>query len=317
MKATSDINHINNEGRAVSLDLNLLHTFTVVYRMRSITAAAESLGISQPAVSHALKRLRQHFGDELFVRSRTGVQPTHLATRIYEELGGPIARIVSVAAERTTFDPGHSTRRFRIALTDLGEAALLPRILAVMEVTGPGIRVEVVRLDIATVAAEILSGDLDAAISSSRVAGPATAEVLFEDRYGCLVPGDFAEDRGAVRLEDLRRLREVRVGSSAGHQAITDVLASVGPDVFADVPHVEVQGFTSLPKLVAQCGFAAIVPINAFRQLAHADDVKVLELPFTSPSTQVWLSSQRTGRGRESYAQAWFLDAVREALQAT
>ncbi len=304
-----------DSARSANLDLNLLRTFTVVYRLGSITAAAEDLGISQPAASHAVKRLRRHFGDELFVRGRNGVQPTHLATQIYEELGGPIARILSLAEDRSTFEPGRSRRRFRIALTDLGEAALLPRILAVMAESGPGIRVEVVRLDITTVAAGILSGELDAAISSSRVTGAASAEVLFHDHYGCLVPSHVPEDDGVVRLEELRRLREVRVGPSAGHQAITDVLARVGPDVFSDAPHVEVQGFTSLPKLVADCGLAAIVPVNAYRQLAPSEDVKVLELPMESPSTQVWLSSQRAGQDRESYAQSWFLAAVRGALQ--
>ena len=124
------------------LDLNLLRTFTVVYRMRNITAAAEVLGLSQPAVSHALKRLRQHFGDALFVRSRSGMQPTHLATTIYNEVGGPIAQLTTIAEEKSRFDPERSTRRFRIALTDLGEAALLPRILRAMARTGPGIRVE-------------------------------------------------------------------------------------------------------------------------------------------------------------------------------
>jgi DNA-binding transcriptional LysR family regulator len=301
---------------ALDIDLNLLHTFTVVYRTRNITAAAETLGLSQPAVSHALKRLRQHFGDPLFVRSRTGVQPTHLATQIYEEVGGPISQILTISQEKTRFDSRSSNRRFRIALTDLGEAALLPRILRTMALTGPGVRVEVVRLDIATVTADVLGGSVDAAIASSRVYGPVREQVLFHDRYGCLVPGSFAEEGGKVRMEDLRRLREVRVGPSAGHKAITDVLARVGPGVFSDSPHVEVQGFTALPKLVAECGFAAIVPIDAFRELARAEDVKVLELPFTSPSTAVWLISQREGGGRESFAQKWFLDAVRTALQS-
>ncbi|WP_396655840.1 LysR family transcriptional regulator [Microbacterium sp.] len=298
-----------------SLDLNLLHTFTVVYRLGSITAAAEALNLSQPAVSHALKRLRQHFDDPLFVRSRSGVRPTHLAATIYEEVGGPITQLATVAEEKTRFDPQSSTRRFRIALTDLGEAALLPRILRVMARSGPGIRVVAERLDITTIGARVASGDVDAAIASSRVQGGIREEILFHDQYGCMVPGSLTEDDGKVRLEDLRRLPEVRVGESAGHKAITDVLARIGPGVFADSPHVEVQGFTSLPKIVGECGYAAIVPINAFRELARADDVKLLRLPFTSPSTAVWLMSQRESKGRETYAQRWFLAAIRDALQ--
>lgn len=297
------------------LDLNLLRTFAVVYRTRRVTDAAEALEVSQPAVSHALKRLREHFGDPLFVRSRDGMRPTHMATQIYEEVGAPISRLASFAEERTRFDPGRSTRGFRVALTDLGEAALLPRILRSMATTGPGIRVVVERLDISTVASRIHGGDIDAAIASSRVHAPVDEEVLFHDRYACLVPKDVAEEDGRISLEGLRRLREVRVGASVGHKAVSDVLARIGPGVFADLPHVEVQGFTSLPKIVAECGFAAIVPVDALRELTLAHEVKMLDLPFETPSTAVWLMSPRERDGGESYPRAWFLDAIRAALQ--
>ncbi|WP_258933738.1 LysR family transcriptional regulator [Nesterenkonia pannonica] len=110
----------------LTIDLNLMRTFVVVYRARSITRAAKILHLSQPAVSHALRRLRHHFEDPLFVRTRTGVAPTRLAASIYAEVNGPLSQVAASTEDRTRFDPATSTRRFRLALTDLGEAGLLP-----------------------------------------------------------------------------------------------------------------------------------------------------------------------------------------------
>lgn len=297
-----------------TIDLNLLRTFVVVYRSRNITRAAATLRLSQPAVSHALKRLRRHFDDPLFIRTGTGVAPTRLATSVYAEINGPLSQIVASAEERTDFDPATSTRRFRIALTDLGEAGLLPRILQATGSAGSGIQVETVPLDIDTVVRDVLSRDIDAAITSSPVHGPVIQEVLFADRYGCLVPEHLPDVDGAISVEDLQRIPEVRVGPSAGHRAITEAVETLGAGVLSDVPHVEVHRFTSLSRIVAQCGFVAIVPVDAFSRLPGLDGTRLLDLPFPSPWTDVRLISHQDSAG--SAAHAWFLDTVREALSA-
>lgn len=299
----------------LNVDFNLLRTFVVVYRTRSVTRAAEELRLSQPAVSHAVKRLRQHFDDPLFVRSRTGMEPTWLAASVYAEISGPLSQVAASAAERSRFDPGTSTRRFRIALTDLGEAGLLPRILQATGSAGNAIQVETVPLDIETVAKDVLSHDIDAAIGSSPVRGAVAQEVLFHDRYGCLVPEDLDVEGDTVSVDDLRRLPEVRVGPSAGHRVITDAVATLGAGILSDVPHVEVNRFTSLARIVAQCGFFAIVPVDAFsRLITGLEGTRLLELPFPSPRTGVHLISHRDAAS--SAAHAWFLDRIRTALAA-
>lgn len=302
-----------NNGRMLSgIDLNLLRTFVVVYRARSLTAAAETLRVSQPGVSHALRRLRVHFDDPLFVRTATGVRPTRLATDLYAEVSGPLSHIVASTEDRSRFDPSTSHRRFRMALTDLGEAGLLPRILQATGSAGSGIEVEVVSLDIDTVARDIVSRDIDAAITSSPVVGSVNQEVLFHDRYACLAPADLDDDHGRIRVEDLQRLPEARIGPSAGHRAITEAVATLGAGVLSRTPRVEVPRFTSLPWIVARCGFVAIVPIDAFTALTVPAGAKLLELPFPSPTTAVHLISHRDA-GAAS-ATDWFLRTVRSAL---
>jgi len=297
-----------------TIDLNLLRTFVVIYRARNITRAAETLRLSQPAVSYGLKRLRRHFDDPLFLRTGTGVKPTRLAQSIYAEINGPLSQLVASSEDRTAFDPATSTRRFRIALTDLGEAGLLPRILDATGSAASGIQIETVPLDIDTVAHDLIARDIDAAITSSPVHGAVTQEVLFRDRYACLAPAWLEDDDGTIREEDLRRLPEVRVGPSAGHGAITQAVVTLGAGVLSDIPQVEVHRFTSLPRIVAQSGFVAIVPIDAFSRLPGLDGTRLLELPFASPWTDVRLISHQDSAG--SAAHAWFLDTIRGALAA-
>jgi len=303
---------VNNRWMRATVDLNLLRTFLTIFRERSLTAAAATLHTSQPAVSHALKRLRQHFGDELFTRTRTGVRPTPFALDLYAEIGGPLSHVLASSEGRIPFDPATSTRRFRMALTDLGEAGLLPRILEATRRLAPGIRIEVVPLDIDTVAHDILARDTDAAITSSPVRGPVTHEVLFEDRYGCLVPEHLDDEGGAIRIDDLRRLPEVRVGPSAGHHAISEAVAALGAGILADLPHAQVHSFTSLPKIVARCGYVAIVPVDAMTDIAGLEGTRILDLPFPSPTTAVRLISHPASRS--SAAHAWFLDTVHASL---
>ncbi|GGA76339.1 transcriptional regulator [Pseudoclavibacter endophyticus] len=296
-----------------TVDLNLLRTFVVVYRARNITRAAETLHLSQPAVSHAIRRLREHFDDPLFVRTRAGVTPTRLAATIYADVNGAVSQLMVSTREGRRFDPATSTRRFRLALTDLGEAGLLPRILEATGSAGSGIQIETVPLDIETVAQYVLSSDVDAAIGSSAVPGPVNQEILFHDRYGCLVPEDLDAPDGVVTVDDLRRLPEVRVGPSAGHRKITEAVATLGAGILSDTPHVEVNRFTSLPRIVALCGFFAIVPVDAFTRLIPGlEGTKLLELPFESPRTGVHLISHRDTAA--SAAHAWFLDTIRTAL---
>lgn len=297
-----------------SIDLNLLRTFVAVYRAQNLTAAAQALRVSQPAVSHALRRLRAHFDDPLFFRTGTGVRPSRMAADLYAEISGPLSRIVASTEDGARFDPSTSRRRFRIALTDLGEAGLLPRILLATRSAGSGITVEVVPLDIDTVADDVLSGDIDAAITSSPVVGPVRQEILFQDRYACLVPSDLEEDEGRIRVEDLRRLPEARVGPSAGHRAIMEAVTTLGAGVLSRVPDVEVPRFTSLPWIVARCGYVAIVPIDAFAALALPAGTKLLELPLPSPTTAVHLISHHDAGATSGTA--WFLDTMRSALAA-
>ena len=108
------------------LDLNLLRVLDAVLRESSVTAAAARLGLTQPAVSNALARLRKVFGDALFVRAPSGMAPTPFARELDEPVRQALALIESALSRGAGFDPASSKRAFRFYMSDLGEISFLP-----------------------------------------------------------------------------------------------------------------------------------------------------------------------------------------------
>src|SRR5947209_3557385 len=142
------------------LDLRLLELFECVYRTRNLTAAGGRLGLSQPAVSRGLARLREAYDDPLFIRQQRGVQPTPLADRLV----GPFAAalgIVHGTAERPTFDPRSDHRHFRIAMSDIGERFFLPRLVERLAKTAPGVTVDAVSQTMPELSVGLASGEID------------------------------------------------------------------------------------------------------------------------------------------------------------
>ncbi len=146
------------------LDLNLLKTFAVLIDEGSATAAGERLSLAQSTVSHSLARLREAFGDPLFVRSTRGLQPTPLALGLRE----PIARALGILQEaidqHQVFTPSTSTRTFNLLMTDVGEMLYVPPLIARIRAVAPRIRVIIHQLPRQVYKEALESGEVDLAI---------------------------------------------------------------------------------------------------------------------------------------------------------
>nr|WP_228488815.1 LysR family transcriptional regulator [Raineyella fluvialis] len=151
----------------MSEDLNSLRTLVMLYETRSVTASAEQLQVSQPTVSYTLARLRRRFGDDLFRREGNTLVPTSRATRLYDELHEPLARIEQVAANSvaTSFDPTALHGELVLALSSMGEISWLPIILRAVERAAPGVRLRVTPLAIDSVEEDLVRGVVDLAIT--------------------------------------------------------------------------------------------------------------------------------------------------------
>src|SRR5882724_9142413 len=142
------------------LDLEWLQVFVEVYKTRSISRAAERLGIAQANASIALNKLRRHFDDRLFSRTSQGMEPTPRAQSIYPELQEALLRIEKARGTRGMFSPADARREFRICMTDISEVVLLPTLINHLQQTAPGLRVEAEKIS-SDSRRRLESGDVD------------------------------------------------------------------------------------------------------------------------------------------------------------
>ena len=211
------------------LDLNLIPTFLLLYETRSATRTAEELSLTQPAVSHALGRLRRHFNDRLFNRSPGGLQPTELATTIYPTLRQAIEVIDTTVRGAGRFDPTTSRRTFRLHATDLGEINLLPAVLRLIADTAPHIDLHVEPLNFSVVEDRLRQGRADAAICTPPITAPdVDRDLIRRDSYCGICSADHPRIGNEPTLDDFLAERHIAVEVTTGHTDVDHALASLG-----------------------------------------------------------------------------------------
>ena len=270
----------------IDIDLNLLPVFEAVLAEASITRAAERLGLSQPAVSNALARLREATGDRLFVRQGNAMVPTPYANALAGPLRQGLAGIRAALDTGKVFDPASSQRRFSIYLTDLGEAYFLPRLLARLNRFAPGVHLQTLPMPTGAGAEALGSGEVDLAIGNLPELGAGYyVQRLFRDRYICLVR------KGHPTIGERITARQFAAASHAivtpggwGHGIIERTL------VDHRLEHriaLRLQNFLVLASIVAASDLVAIVPHSVGSQLSRDLDVRLLPLPIPIPAFDV------------------------------
>jgi DNA-binding transcriptional LysR family regulator len=171
-----------------SIDLNLFLVFQAIYATRSVTLAGDRLGMTQSAVSNALKRMRERFNDALFVRSADGMVPTPVAERLIAPIEEGIACLVQAVDQGRTFEPETSSRTFRIAVNDIGQLVMVPELLSVARGIAPGVRFETVDVSVAEARQRMLHGQIDVALGSWEAMGPSFYQQrLFDETFVVLM----------------------------------------------------------------------------------------------------------------------------------
>lgn len=287
------------------VDLNLIRTFVFLYETGSVTLAAERLYVTQPSVSYALGRLRELFDDRLFVRSRQGMEPTMVARQLYPSLRDALQQVQDTLESSRDFDPATCTRRFRLALTDLGEMALLPGILRRIQDQAPRAELEVVPLEIERVEEWLMSGKVNAVICSRSLDTAGIGRrVILRDRYVCLLNRQrFGE--GSLSMERFIAGRHVTVTSSSGHGLAEEVMSRLGIQrkISLEIPH-----FSVLPRILHDSDLMAILPVQIAAGFAEHSPLAIHELPFDVPEFEVALYWQ--AQASRSPSQRWFCDAI-------
>lgn len=276
-----------------TLDLNLLKVFEAVYEQGGISRAAESLHMTQPAVSLALKRLRETIGDELFIRAHRGMKPTHRA----EELAGPIREALAVVGEALeqgeSFDPVASRRVFKIAFGRYGELDLLPRILNVLDGERSGISIQSV-LDAGQTGVELVaSGDIDGCFDFIEPVQPQVEYCEFgAENLVVIARKGHPRLKGSINLREYFSERHVVMNfGNERREILEDFMAARGGtrDVMAAVNQ-----YLATPPVVMQSDAIATVPQRMAEFEGFAAGLQILPLPFPIPRLRTYLLWHRS-----------------------
>ena len=241
-----------------SLDLNLLRVFDAVYRSRNISRAAEQLGLSQPATSQALTRLRLLLRDQLFERAMGGVRPTERADRLARSVQAGMALLEAGLQEDDQFDPLTSTAEVRLHLTDIGEARFLPKLMAAMRERAPNMQVQAKAWAPGDVTAALETGQLHFAIGFLPGVQDTAKEELLTDRYALLLRADHPISRfakaGKLPLEKLTELHYVSVRSHTDTMRILQMLG------LENQVRLVTSNFLALPAIVRSTDLGVLMP---------------------------------------------------------
>jgi DNA-binding transcriptional LysR family regulator len=273
--------------RLRAVDLNLLTVLDALLVERNVTRAAGRLGMTQPAVSNALTRLRLLFDDELFVRQGKEMAPTPRALA----LAGPIRRALDLIqaslAHTDAFDPTES-HTFRLGIHDLGEALLLPRFVERLVRTGSRVRLEVCREAGAALGDELRLGKVDVVLDHVVIPGEEfRRERVLDLELVPVVRRDHPAVGQAMSIDEYAALEHVIVAPPDGQTNVAEqALAVMGRArrVRAQVPH-----FLSMPYLVSQSDLVCTLPLPLARLFAERFPVRAVPCPLPVPPIPVFL----------------------------
>lgn len=289
------------------VDLNLLVAFDALLSEQSVTRAAERLGLSQPAMSSALGRLRRLVGDPILVRTATRMVPTQRAM----ELVGPVREILrqveAALATPAPFDPASTKRRFRIATNDYVEVVLLPKLVRELARAAPGIDLDVRPLEPDFPDEALQTGKLDLAIGFAHSAPVELhSKILFKDRFICAVRADHPGVGRRLTPQQYAVLPHVMVSPSGGVTGVVDSALSLhGLErrVAVTVPH-----FVVAPHVVAQSDCVVTLAERVARTFAEILPLRLIKPPIVLPGFRIAMIWHE--RNAHDPAQQWLRDTL-------
>ena len=277
------------------LDLNLLKALDALLDECNVTRAASRLGVTQPAMSGMLTRLRENFGDPLFVRAKHGIVPTQRAL----ELSAPLKQVISqigALLQPPSFDPLTANITFTIAATDYALRAVALPFLSALKQQAPHIRIALVPVDDKQVQLQLERGDIDLALLTPESTPPDLhAKNLFDEHYVCVLRQGHPAMQGRKQLtvSQLCELDHALVSyTGGGFRGVTDeALEKLGQQRQVSL---SVKSFIILPEILRASDMVAILPS---RLVAGMDDLMVFAPPIEVPGfTKVAAWHERTHR---------------------
>jgi DNA-binding transcriptional LysR family regulator len=270
------------------LDLNLLRVLVALDDQRSVSRAARRLDRSQPALSAALGKLREYFGDPLFLRSGNSMRPTPRAESVVAAARNALHVIDSRIIDAAEFNAATSERPVSFALSDVGEVTFLPRLLPMLRRLMPKAEIRSVSVPAAELGQQLENGQIDVACGYFPDLGGESflQQVLFQDSFTCLIRKDHPIATDRLTIQQFTNLEHavVRVESRT-QEVIERYLArrKLARRVVLTTPH-----FASVPPIIAQLDLLVTVPEPLARFFAtNSSKLRMVGLPFEPPRIDI------------------------------
>ncbi|MDU9392387.1 LysR family transcriptional regulator [Pseudomonas japonica] len=196
------------------VDLNLFIVFDAIYTEANLTRAGQIVGITQPAVSNALARLRETFNDPLFVRTAQGMVPTPMAQNIIGPVRNALSLLRVSVQESRIFNPLQANKTFRISMTDLTEAVILPPLFQRLRRLAPAVVIESFLCKRRETTKELAAGRLDFAVDAPLNTDPQVRHVkLIQDRFVCALRQGHPLAKDRISLDEYMGLTHIHISS--------------------------------------------------------------------------------------------------------
>jgi DNA-binding transcriptional LysR family regulator len=289
------------------LDLNLLVVFNQLLIERRVSKVADNLGISQPAVSNSLAKMRRIFGDDLFLRTPKGMEPTPFADQLAESVSYALAMIHSGVNQRTTFEPATAKRAFTIGMTDIGEIYFLPALMDRLRRDAPGVTLSTMRNAAINLRDELESGKIDLALGLlPQLKAGFFQRRLFSQSYVCLMRRGHRLDKRRISLAEFSNAEHlVVISAGTGHGKVDELLLRSGIErkIQLTVPH-----YVSVGHILRGSDLIATVPERLADRLV--EPFGLAKVPHPAKLPDVAINVFWHAKYHRSPANRWLRDVV-------
>jgi len=268
------------------IDVNLLYLFKLLYEHRNIKKVSEILDVSQSAISHSMKRLKNCLGDQLFYRVTSGLAPTPYAEEIAKTILSSFDAIEQSINLNLNFDPLKSKRVFNVSMTDVGEILFLPKLISHLATVAPDISIEIVWSGSGSIQKEMELGNIDLAIGLlPELKTGFYQRRLFTQKYKLMLRKGHPLLSEKITKSSILNCKHISISSKdTGHGIIEKYLQNNHIDriVASRLTH-----FIAVPYILSTSDFIATVPAKLDDTIENHFDVMTIDHPLKLPEIQI------------------------------
>jgi len=287
------------------LDLTQLRLVEALAERRSVSAAAEALGLSQSAASHALARLRRLFDDPLFVRTSQGMEATSTGERVGRAVRAALDILRQELDASRSFEPARAGRVFKVYMSDIAQMVFLPKLLAHLKALAPGVSLRACPIPLRSQGMALESGEIDLAVGHfTSLRTGFYQRRLFREKYVCIARSDHPKFTRGMSVEAFRQVEHAYADSSGiTHEQVDKVLAqhAIARRIGLTVPQ-----FMVLPLVIAGSDLVVTMPSRLADEFAKLILIQVMPFPVRIPVFDIKLFWHQ--RAHKDAANKWLRD---------